>query len=374
MNRRIVVHFGAGALGRGLVVPLLRESGCEVVLADTDEALNRALNESRGYVLTFSDEAPENRRKTVGILEALSPLGDREKLAQYLRESSVVTTSVRRENLPHVARFLAKTWGSGSADAGPKIVICCENIEHAGRHFKELLMREAKTAAQKARLAAVRVPDTVVDRICAADWPAGTDVVSEKFYECAVDAGVVDGTGIRLIPSVRHIGMHFARKRCLMNAYADAIAFIAIGEGKTYLHEAAASAEINRTVAPYLSLVMTALELEYGFDRSELIEWRETYRKRLCNAGIPRRLDTVARNLWPKLAPGERFVRPLIRLLERGVEIGEGAAFLAVLIRAGAGPRGGSADGGHIKEKLRELWCESPGGLKLYEQVAALLP
>ena len=34
MKENMVVHFGAGALGRGLVVPLLSESGKQVVLAE----------------------------------------------------------------------------------------------------------------------------------------------------------------------------------------------------------------------------------------------------------------------------------------------------------------------------------------------------
>lgn len=31
-QKKLVVHFGAGALGRGLVVPMLYESGCRIVL------------------------------------------------------------------------------------------------------------------------------------------------------------------------------------------------------------------------------------------------------------------------------------------------------------------------------------------------------
>ena len=43
MNKQYVVHFGGGALGRGLVIPMLYESGKDVVLVDTNEEMLKEL-------------------------------------------------------------------------------------------------------------------------------------------------------------------------------------------------------------------------------------------------------------------------------------------------------------------------------------------
>ncbi|WP_186438219.1 hypothetical protein [Cohnella terricola] len=368
MNLKTIVHFGAGALGRGMVVPLLFESGYEVVVLDTNEELNRELNREGGYRLKLSDDQSGDGEREIRIREALSPVADRDRVAEYLKSANVVTTSVRRENLVHVARALAETWGE--LDGENRMVICCENIENVGSLFRSLLVEAAASEEQSARLRRIAVPDTIVDRICTANWPEGTNVVAETFHECSVDANEAPQTGITLIPSVARIERDFARKRLLLNTYADAISFLAKGEGKTYLFEAARSDDINRMIEPYMALLQEMLKLEYDCDSSELQEWRSKYKSRLSNSGIPRELDTVARNLWAKLDLNERFAWPLIKLQEHGVDIGEGAKFLAKLVRTADGEGQSAAE---LQAKLEGLWGTTPAGRKLCELVSERL-
>lgn len=371
MNGGTIVHFGAGALGRGMVVPLLFESGYDVVVVDTNEELNHALNRDRGYALKLSDEDPARREREIRIVDAVSPVADKEKLARYLSRANVVTTSVRRDNLVRVARTLADTWGN--EDRGDRMVICCENIERVGAYFTGLWDRIPMAAEQRIRLERVAVPDTIVDRICAADWPESTAVTSERFHECAVDAKSVARTGIDLIAPTERIDRDFARKRLLLNTYADAISFLAREAGMTYLYEAAQSDEINRAVEPYMALLQTMLVLKFGSDEAELNAWRSKYKQRLCNAGIPRRLDTVARDIASKLAPGERFVWPLIQLLEYGEDVQNGVEFLAHLIRVGFRLENPAYGRGQIGTALQASWGVTPAGRRLFEQVVPYL-
>lgn len=367
MENKRAVHFGAGALGRGLVIPLLYKSGYEIVLIDTNEALNKTLNETKSYIVDISDEIHEKRMQEIKIVEALSPRSDLEKVVACLQQTNVVTTSVRRENLIHVARTLMSIWGS--VDGNHRMVLCCENIENVGAYFKSLLLSEAITPIQKARMEKVQVPDTMVDRICTTSWPQSTVVTSEIFHECSVDANVVADTGIEFIPAIRHIEMNFSRKRCLLNTYADAISYIALGEGKTYLYEAAESPEINAAIKPYMSLLQKMLEMEYGYDKDLLDQWQAKYRKRLSNREIPRELATVARNLWLKLTLDERFVWPLIKLLDYHADISEGTAYLAKLIQVGIKFDSEALSNEEVKIRLKELWSKTPQGIKIYDQV-----
>jgi mannitol-1-phosphate 5-dehydrogenase len=366
MEKR-AVHFGAGALGRGLVIPLLYKSGYEIVLIDTNEALNKTLNETKSYIVDISDEIFEKRMQEIKIVEALSPRSDLEKVGACLQQTNVVTTSVRRENLIHVARTLVSIWGH--MDGEHRMVLCCENIENVGAYFKNLLLSEAVTPMQKARMEQVQVPDTIVDRICTTSWPQSTVVTSEMFYECAVDADAVADTGIEFIPAVRNIEMNFARKRCLLNTYADAISFIALGDHKTYLYEAAESWEINEAIKSYMSLLQKMLEMEYGCEKDLLDQWQAKYRKRLSNREIPRELVTVARNLWLKLTLDERFVWPLVKLLDYHADISEGTAYLAKIIRVGIQFDSEKLSNEEVKIRLKELWSKTPEGIKIYDQV-----
>ena len=45
-----VIHFGAGALGKGLVIPVLHDSGLSVTVVDADAGLVDFLNK-RGSII-----------------------------------------------------------------------------------------------------------------------------------------------------------------------------------------------------------------------------------------------------------------------------------------------------------------------------------
>ncbi len=367
MSKNIVVHFGAGALGRGLVVPLLYQSGYKIVLIDTNEVLNKELNNTHSYIVDVSDEVPQKRKQEIKIIEAISPVSDNEKVKEYLKQANIVTTSVRRENLIHVARTIVDTWGD-SYDEN-RMVICCENVENVGTYFKKILIDLAKDEEHKKNIEQIRVPSTIVDRICSTSWPESSAVTSEIFHECAVDANIVADTKIKFIPSVNNIEAAFLRKRLLVNTYSDAICFIALEKGKTYLYEAVQSTEINSIVEPYISLLKKLLELEYGYTEDELNKWSEKYQKRLKNSKIPRKIDTVARNLWAKLSLEERFVFPLIKLIDHNVDISVGIGFLAKLIKYGIKSDIEEINNDEIKKKLRVLWCKNAKGKDIYEKI-----
>ena len=136
MKENMVVHFGAGALGRGLFVPLLSEGGKQVVLAETNETLLTQFNQNNGYTLHIRDE--ESRDVFIRILDACSPVKEKNKLLEWLREAATVTTSVRRENLKYVAPVICEAWGNQNNKQ--RCVICCENVEGVGSYFRELLL------------------------------------------------------------------------------------------------------------------------------------------------------------------------------------------------------------------------------------------
>lgn len=107
-----------------------------------------------------------------------------------------------------------------------KLVICAENIENVNHYFNELLHQAAKTEAQRKVANSLVVPDTIVDRICSSDWPSSLQINTETFHELAVDQSLVPETHLSLIPAVENIDAAFARKRLMVNTYADAASFL----------------------------------------------------------------------------------------------------------------------------------------------------
>ena len=107
-----------------------------------------------------------------------------------------------------------------------------------------------------------------------------------------------------------------------------------------------------------MELLKDLLHERYHISKEELEQWQEIYRKRLQNDKIPRELTTVARNLWEKLTVEERFVKPLIQLLEMKKDIAE-------LIECGTEDEELS----QIKEKLMEIWNVCPEGEILFNMI-----
>src|SRR5690606_5860708 len=100
------------------------------------------------------------------------------------------------------------------------------------------------------------------------------------------------------------------------------------------LAEAIIDAAIRHEIAPLLAALQLHLMLAYGFERDSLESYLTQSRRRLANAAIPRRLETVSRDFRRKLGPTERFAEPLIDLESRG-RLDDGAvAVIASLVRA----------------------------------------
>ena len=54
--KQTILHFGAGALGKGLVIPVLHESDCQVIVVDADTNLVDFLQKEKAYTMYIPDE------------------------------------------------------------------------------------------------------------------------------------------------------------------------------------------------------------------------------------------------------------------------------------------------------------------------------
>ena len=369
MNKDLVVHFGCGALGRGLVIPLLYQSGKQIVAVDTNADILSEITRENGYDVMISDTASEASLQHIKIETALSSLTQKQEICRQIKNCKTITTSVKRENLQYLVDLIIKAWGDTS-DEG-RSIICCENVEKAGEYFGKLLFEKADEEEWK-HLSNIRIPNTIVDRICSMD-PKDFFIVSESFHECSVDRHILPDTEIACISSVDNLEGHFYRKRYLLNSYADAISFLALQQNKTYLYQAAQDDSIQAEAAGYMQLLKDLLHELYGFEKKELAVWQNLYKNRLCNERIPRNLNTVARNLWGKLTLEERFVKPLVQWHGLHRDCREGLEFVYKLIRAYGDTIGEIVSDAEILERLKILWCINEAGNALYQEMSSLL-
>jgi mannitol-1-phosphate 5-dehydrogenase len=330
VSSRTAVHFGGGALGRGLVVPRLVGAGWSVTVVDRVEPLVDALNARGGYDLAVVDDDRETLIP-IGIAGALHPSRDGEAVAKLLAGAALITTAVRRENLGKVVGQIALAWRRHGRAEGVAIV-GCENVEHVDGLLKDAFGAAGVSAED---LEGVAIPATVVDRICASGWPQDLTVRTEAYTELAVQAlpGAELLPGVDQVPDIDAV---FDRKRYLVNTLADASAILGVAKGYATLSQAVRDPDIVGRIAPLVAALMRHLELRHGFSAESLEAYLKVSEGRLGNRGIPRRLDTVARDIWRKMQPGERFMAPLIDLQRRGALDEASIGVLAELAMAGA--------------------------------------
>lgn len=343
------------------MVPRLVDAGWSVTVVDPLDDLLQALNQAGGYPLELRD-ANGCHRVWVPVAAALHPQRDAAAIAEHLARARLVTTAVRKENLAATVRQLAAAWSERIPDR--VAVVGCENVERVDEVLDAAFAATGLTSDRRARIA---LPRTVVDRICASAWPGGTAIRTEPYTELAASATGLDLPGI---DTARDIDAVFDRKRYLVNTLADAAAILGLARGYTLLSEAFGDAELVGRLAPLMTVLKRHLALRHGFAPSELETYVQTSRRRLADDFIPRRLDTVARDVWRKMQPGERFFAPLIDLEQRSRLDDAGAmALMARLIVLGDGSDDDLSD---IAARLRALADGGPEPVvAVYAAVAA---
>lgn len=361
---RSCIHFGAGALGRGLVVPRLVEAGWAVTVVDPLRDLLRALRLAGGYTLEMRPDS-KPVEVWVPLAGALHPQDDVDGIGELLATATLVTTAVRKENLGATAGQLAAAWGGRMPDH--VCLVACENVERVDEVLNDVL---AATCLPPERRARVAVPRTVVDRICASDWPDTTSIRTEAYAELSASEMALAVPGVDVAHDIDAV---FDRKRYLVNTLADAAAILGLGRGYIYLSEAFRDGQLLAELAPLVAALKLYLELRHGFTMEELDAYAATSFARLSDDYIPRRLDTVARDVWRKLEPAERFFAPMIELQRRGRLGREPLALLARLVERGNEVGGDRRD---VEAALRGIAAtdglRDPALRATYELVAAL--
>jgi mannitol-1-phosphate 5-dehydrogenase len=303
------LHFGAGALGRGLILPLLADAGVEISVADVNSDVVDRIRATGGYPVAIFDRGQRDD-VFVPLARAFAIGRDDAALDAFLTEADFVTTSVQVSNLPNVVHRLARIWRSSRQ---ARTVVGCENLRKVGGHIKSLFQAENMELSER-----VFTPDCVVDRICSAS-PPELLIETEPYTEWAIE--IPRGSNIKGPILSDDVDRLFFRKRYLVNALADAVSFIGVRKGHSFLYQAVTDEVIIDEVSPLLSLLRSHLVRVFGFGEREIMNYQALSIERLGNRSISRRIETVARDPWRKFGPAERFMEPLLAEANAGADV-----------------------------------------------------
>lgn len=96
------VQFGAGAIGRGFLAPIIAQAGFRISFLDADQTLIDTLRSSDCYYVNMS-----GRERTISDLHLLNSVTQREYAVAEVIRASMITTSVGPKILPMIAPTIA---------------------------------------------------------------------------------------------------------------------------------------------------------------------------------------------------------------------------------------------------------------------------
>jgi mannitol-1-phosphate 5-dehydrogenase len=324
---KFVVQFGAGNIGRGFLGHLYWESGYEVIFIDINKELVEKINARGSYTLKIVGPTIFKEIEITNI-RALH-FNNREEIIDKIAHTTLVSTSVGINALPNVAPIIAegikRKFDSGEAGSSYLNIVICENLLHAGKVFKDFIIKyyESNYRDEKRELLEfvdtnVGFVETVVSRMIPVlpEEEKRKDVllvVAEDYSILPVDKkGFVKGKEIPQIKGFKYeenLQPYEEMKLFIHNLSHAMFAYLGYQKGYTYIWECVEDEEIFDIVrkAMYEESI-PALVKKWNLDKNEVYSYMENLILRFKNRNLGDTVYRVAREPLRKLSPQDRLI------------------------------------------------------------------
>jgi mannitol-1-phosphate 5-dehydrogenase len=133
-ERKNIVVFGAGRIGRSFIGQLFSSAGYRVILVDVDRQLIDRLNEQNAYPVMIRDSNHPGEERTIQVTNITAlHASEEEKIITRIEEADILATSVGKNGLPGLTGILDRGIRSRYKrfPAKPIDIILAENVRNA---------------------------------------------------------------------------------------------------------------------------------------------------------------------------------------------------------------------------------------------------
>ena len=321
-----LAQVGAGNIGRSFIGQLFSRAGYEVVFIDVDDALVKALNERREYVVEIRDVRPE--AIVVKNVRAVNAR-DVERSAEEIATADVAATAVGQSALAHVYPTLARALVRRAELAlGPLDIIICENARNVAqivaaglrRHLPPGFPLDERVGLVETSIGKMvpiigeeeRARDPV--RVFAEAY--NTLIVDRPAFKCGVPA--VPGIDAR-----ENMKAYVDRKLFIHNLGHATLGYLAhlVAPEMVYTYEAVGDADLLAATRAAMWESGRALMKKYPaeFNEANQGEHIEDLLRRFGNRALGDTIFRVGRDMARKLSPQDRLIGALRLDAEEGV-------------------------------------------------------
>jgi len=131
LEKKILLQFGAGKIGRSFIAQLFSKAGYQIVFADIDPCLVKSINEAGHYNVIIKGPDFEDRY-IVDDIKAIE-IGTGKKVVTYITEADILSISVGKKSLLNLAELLARGIKNRylTRRNSPLDIILAENVRDA---------------------------------------------------------------------------------------------------------------------------------------------------------------------------------------------------------------------------------------------------
>jgi mannitol-1-phosphate 5-dehydrogenase len=313
-----IVLFGAGATGRGHVGLLAWQAGFEMVFVDQKPALVNALRSAGRYTVRLYGE--RSQEIEVGGFRAYHS-EQRQEIAREIRDADLVLTAVFDQNLPDVARTIAKAVGECRA-AGRRVplnCVACENMMDSsstlGKHVRALLGEEDLAYCD----GYLGFPDCMISRVVPRPEPDPLVIVAEDYNEWTARAEAFLGEkppALTALELVDNQTARLERKLFIHNGGHAICGYVGYHRGHRYIHEAVGDGVVASHVGGALDEIGEVVRRKHGFSAASIDEYKQDLVRRGAVAAMRDEILRVVRDPIRKLSPRERLLAPALLAVE----------------------------------------------------------
>lgn len=319
MDKKNIVIFGAGRIGRGFIGDLFDAAGYDLIFVDQSLELVEELAKQGKYRVIRA--TGQSSIEEVDIFRySILHTTEEKNIQQALDSTQLMALSVYPQNFIEAAnqlqKFILTRRENGVKE--PLDILLCTNLIHAGPKFRALLEKNLNEQQRSYFENSVGIIETLVIRICPEPPPEYARqfpyvVWTNGYSQLPVDEKEFKGQ-IPEIPSIRLVKDMRAeeiRKIYTYNMCHAVLAYHGHLMGYELLVECLADERIRGEAEAALGEISLALQKAYGFSANEMKDWVDGVITQTNNPTIG---DTVIRSAADpirKLSRDDRLIGPI---------------------------------------------------------------
>ena len=328
MNKKKMLQFGAGNIGRSFIGQLFSRSRYEVVFVDINKELVKELNKKRKYKLVIKrNELPDEiiLIKNVRAIDGY----DKEAVIREIVDADIIATAVGKHALPQIVPVIALglQLRYKKRRKNPLDIIIAENLRNGADYlrkelkiylpqeypFDELVGLIESSIGKMVPL--MKEEDKKKDLLWVFAEPYNTLIVDKKGFKNLLPQ-------VRDLWAVENIKAYVDRKLFIHNLGHSASAYIGYqyNSEMTFIYEALEVPGIYKTVRECMKQSAVALNGVYPNDLTlpDLQNHIDDLLFRFQNKSLGDTIFRVGRDLYRKLDKNERLVGPMLLAQREG--------------------------------------------------------